>query len=740
MRAGRFLSQLLLLALGLLGSVFSLLLPLELPVRQSWLVFGVLCIAPLFTAIHALPKKTWLAAVLIAGIGFFWALWLLWKRVALAVQVTGWHLWAMYAQGYPGLLSPPPDRFFTVGAYTTESCTVLFLFVLALLAVLLTMAVVRGGGFWLAFFCTFPFWAAPLAVTLSPPLWCSLVLLLFLSVLLLTRETSRSSGLAAGKLRLLLLPITALFLAAVSFGIPREADYARMPWAENLRLKITEKQNQLAPPPDITPPGFFFTEPGERSLRDTLSFSKSAALRVIAPGPSVLYLRGFSSAVYTGDAWTGLSGSALSALEPGLRPPLLFGGAALANTPGNYPVTIRVENIAANPNCLYTPYFLSESIFEDGPSLRFAEDSYLVPMDDNSSPELTVYLPTEQKSPLLPPAELERDRAAYTQFARQEYLSVPPELAAQLETLAEKNGIQPASIAGQTATVAQAADFIRRVATYDVATPPPPVGEDFVSWFLFETKQGYCMHFASAATLLLRTMGVPARYVEGYVARPEDFSTDGVAVVTGRRLHAWVEVYDEVLGWYPLDVTPGQGTSDSPAFLLPQPSVNPDSETSSSQPEPEKPQSSSGESGAPDESQPGSSSGDEQADSGHQRAPLPPWVWKLAVILSIPFLLAGLCLLRRRLVLERREKQFHQKDAVKAALAVYAWLLRLPGGEEAIPEYAAQLVQKARFSEYGLSLQELETLLKCREEAVETLEQKSSPLGRFLYRYLLALI
>lgn len=51
-----------------------------------------------------------------------------------------------------------------------------------------------------------------------------------------------------------------------------------------------------------------------------------------------------------------------------------------------------------------------------------------------------------------------------------------------------------------------------------------PVRKDFVSYFLQEQKEGYCAHFASAATLLLRSYGIPARYVEGYAVSVSDVS------------------------------------------------------------------------------------------------------------------------------------------------------------------------------------------------------------------------
>ena len=56
------------------------------------------------------------------------------------------------------------------------------------------------------------------------------------------------------------------------------------------------------------------------------------------------------------------------------------------------------------------------------------------------------------------------------------------------------------------------------------------------------------MHFASAATLLLRWMGIPARYVAGYVA---DVPASGHVRVPDSAAHAWVEVYIEGYGWEP---------------------------------------------------------------------------------------------------------------------------------------------------------------------------------------------
>lgn len=84
--------------------------------------------------------------------------------------------------------------------------------------------------------------------------------------------------------------------------------------------------------------------------------------------------------------------------------------------------------------------------------------------------------------------------------------------------------------------------------------------------FLTNVKEGYCTHFASAAVMLLRECGIPARYVEGYVA--DDFESMGDedsekrASIYGTDAHAWVEIYVDNMGWMMYEVTPGKLSDD----------------------------------------------------------------------------------------------------------------------------------------------------------------------------------
>ena len=94
--------------------------------------------------------------------------------------------------------------------------------------------------------------------------------------------------------------------------------------------------------------------------------------------------------------------------------------------------------------------------------------------------------------------------------------------------------------------------------TPDLATVDPSL--DGVENFLQNTKEGYCVQFASAAALILRELGVPVRYVEGYIGNDlSKISRDDFvygAYIRDYQAHAWIEVYFDGVGWIQYETTP----------------------------------------------------------------------------------------------------------------------------------------------------------------------------------------
>lgn len=101
--------------------------------------------------------------------------------------------------------------------------------------------------------------------------------------------------------------------------------------------------------------------------------------------------------------------------------------------------------------------------------------------------------------------------------------------------------------------VAAALRFLRE-GDFVYTLSPPRLGQNAADDFLFETRQGFCEHFANAFTVLMRAAGVPARVVAGYQGG-EINPIDGTLVVRQSDAHAWSEVWLSERGWVRVDPT-----------------------------------------------------------------------------------------------------------------------------------------------------------------------------------------
>lgn len=168
------------------------------------------------------------------------------------------------------------------------------------------------------------------------------------------------------------------------------------------------------------------------------------------------------------------------------------------------------------------------------------------------------------------------NRTAVTQEVDWNYwLEIPEENDQVIADICEEG-----QFGGSTrAIVAQIKNYYQENIPYTLRPGMTPRKEDFINYFLTGNRKGYCAHFASAATLIFRYLGIPARYVEGYAVdysqilegslvpemQYEDYY-DGYSELgktalvevelTDANAHAWVEIYDETEGWKVVEVTP----------------------------------------------------------------------------------------------------------------------------------------------------------------------------------------
>ncbi|MFQ5464677.1 MAG: DUF3488 and DUF4129 domain-containing transglutaminase family protein [Thermodesulfobacteriota bacterium] len=114
-----------------------------------------------------------------------------------------------------------------------------------------------------------------------------------------------------------------------------------------------------------------------------------------------------------------------------------------------------------------------------------------------------------------------------------------------------------AGVSGGLAKAQKLTGYLRTNFEYSL-DPGGREGRDPITQFLFETKKGYCEHYATTLAVMLRLVGVPSRIVTGFVPGEwNDFG--GYFVVRQQDAHSWVEAYIDGTGWVTFDPTPDPG-------------------------------------------------------------------------------------------------------------------------------------------------------------------------------------
>lgn len=138
-------------------------------------------------------------------------------------------------------------------------------------------------------------------------------------------------------------------------------------------------------------------------------------------------------------------------------------------------------------------------------------------------------------------------------------VGITPQITALASSIVTRAGIDPAP---STRPPSQDIKAIRAIEThlrtqfrYTLVSEPVPSGQDATEWFLFERKKGHCEYYASAFTLLTRSLGIPARVITGYVAAEYNDVT-GSYTIRESNAHAWAEAMVSPNLWRTFDGTP----------------------------------------------------------------------------------------------------------------------------------------------------------------------------------------
>ena len=552
-----------LLLLVLAGTVFSFLTAFSVQIHALPLLLGCAAAALAFLGLWSLPRRWGALPLALLAAAWLLAVRRLWQPLALGAEALRVDVVNTVSASLELGFTLEPALSLPEALWT--NCATLL--VLLPLGALLGLGVVRLRSFWLVFVSSFPFVLLPLCISVTPGWLPLMALVLGWVVPALTSLLARTSPLGAARLNLAALPAAALLLAALSLAMPMDT-YQRPAWADRALQHLTNQAVRLGDgllegsgPFGIGSGGGRLADAdGSVSLSDAgpLRFSGRTVLEVETDLTGRIYLRGLSDAVYDGESWQPLDEAAYNwqarlrgvtygapvtlDMDLGVTgaeslfaqfQPMNFPALAVRDAHPESPYArITVRNVGADPGYVYVPYHILTQPGELS-GAEFVHDAYL-------ARAARVWTHTIYVQPDASPAasaglrgELSLAEAAYADFVREYYLQVPlysenpalrQALDGALEPLADwlrqAQYVSPAAVKQpyELEAAQVVADYLAAVAEYDPDTPAAPEGEDFVAWFLTESHRGYCMHFASAAVLLLRSMGVPARYVSGFVA------------------------------------------------------------------------------------------------------------------------------------------------------------------------------------------------------------------------------
>lgn len=637
------------------------------------------------------PKGLW-PSLILAGVV---AAAVFWLRTPLLQSLSGVVnvLSSEFAQCYSGL--------HVVGEAGGDPTWVLALLTLPL-AWVTAWVVCREGSVAAVFLACAPILLVCLVIVNLAPIFYLVLLTGALILLLMTHSVRADSSQEAGRLSWWLLLPTVILVAAITVLWP-PADYVRADWSDALQTLAEAKLSLQRLGTTI-----LYRGPAWNSSLKTVDLSMvgprantGRAVLTYEASTEIDYLRGVSLGIYENNTWSAIPQSEYTAQTFDLQPQLALG------RDGGMAQTLHVTTYASQP-VLYTAYGLNAL-----PDFASAvDDAYL-----GNPQRLTDY----QLSYTAENAAIGDDLADYDRYVYDHYLQIPEALQEPLREIAENAGLSAVS------SREAAAMWVRELGTYDLNTPAVPAGEDFVLYFLTQSQRGYCVHFASATVLLMRTLGIPARYVTGYAVSGGAGESQ---LVTEDNAHAWVEYYVSGMGWVPVDPTPPEALSQETETVTepePEEPEEPEEPDGSDTPTPETPETPE----KPETPDTTPSIPNEEGTSGTAAASTPVnlrWLW----ILTLPGAVA-LLWLRRVLVLRSRLERCRKGHPNRRALTLWRWLRHLSKAD-GIPldESLYALAEKARFSQHTITDEELAVLEDARNRRMAAL--RTQPMKKRLWQ------
>lgn len=489
--------------------------------------------------------------------------------------------------------------------------------------------------------------------------------------------------------------------------------------------------------------------------------SEETALEVTMEEPASIYLRGFVGKDYSGHGWSdddGTGSAAYADLFYWLHRSGFYGQGQLSAAGDACNLTeetstVTVENTGTSRKYLYLPYEYraqgvtmktENSIGDAGVrgSGFFGTEEYTFTMSQGVLSEYPSIV--EKVSSFGEETEDYREaEAAYNTYVYEEYTQIPQEYGDLISSClgAEDTDTENGTHTGYQEAEEIILEYLSSEITYDEEAVFD--SDTFLQDFLQTEQKGYSVHYATAAVLMLRSMGIPARYVEGYLITPEDVSgtSPGDKIsVSGTRAHAWAEYYRDGAGWIPFEVTPPYiGLMEEAEFTVKEDTMQTDTQTPREQMKQDNYEE------------------EDQTDSPDYRLEQLMSLLALLLVLAAAAL-ALLYLIRAKLICSRRKRFLRSANCGRGLQAEFICLMRvlfqyvtpeknqqlgayreafLPfeEGEKECYEEILRLYQKARFSDEQCLPQERETVMKYRIHIQAMIYRSCNIRQKLLWRF-----
>ena len=499
---------------------------------------------------------------------------------------------------------------------------------------------------------------------------------------------------------------------------------------------------------------------GNLSEPVTKTESTDTILSVTADTAQTLYLRGFVGDSYENGVWSALDAKT-AAEEKDLFYWLHQSGfypqsqlATAARLMGNYQSgSVSVQNLAGCSLYRYEPCTvlperagltknrIQPSAVETN-GLRGERGYFYETVSDAQTilPELLDFLQNDTSDGVRSYLQME---SAYREFVYSYALTVPAEFRAQLGAVLDQCCESYGPADSLTKEQAQTAALAFLELCFD--------GSGNIALPLTDTADGTTYQYATVAALALRYYGIPARYVEGYTVKTaENEPTSVDASAAG----AWVEVYQDGIGWLPLALTPGLedlSAEQTESGIKP---VGAGREGNGDGPRVTEGQELEQDDAEPDNSEDNTPDGGQRTGLLHK-----PAFWIILIVALLLLLLAAV-FIRHAVILKKRNETFTQEDPSAAAACLFtdcAALLAAMGFKRGTgsmlelcetaktqlgEEYAAKLHDmtmynaQALFSSRAISPEQLTEMRAFHDTTMENLKTRCKPLRKLRLKWL----